>query len=244
MLVLARALKGWLDKRICWRETRFAMPLRAHGARTYRISGAFLDAAREVLLEVGSPTDLFGLLRKVLEVRPLRSREDILGQELYKAAKTGEHGFVVERYPRFKLRKSGRSLGLPARGYLAAAFRVLGSPGAPRGYVDGREIARQALGAGLLTTVSPVPEYWMSVRMGQCPEAFLRSGSLKVGLVDWRGAGVANSASVLRKIPQRTGGDQGMTEGIYERDSSHCSPRDSVCWKRGCNSWGGNIPPL
>ncbi len=194
------------------------MPLRAHGARTSRIPGAFLDAAREVLLEVGSPTDLFGLLRSVLEVRPLRLSEDLLGQELYKAAKTGEHSFVVEGYPRFKLRKTGRSRGLPARGYLAAAFKVLGSPGVPHGYVDVREIARQARGAGLLSTVSPVPEYWMCVRMGQCPEGFLHSGSLKVGLVDWRGAGVASPASVLTKIPQGTGSDQGMTECIYERD--------------------------
>ena len=175
--MLAHTLKGWLDNHICWPETRIAMPLRPDGARASRISGAFLDAAREVLLEVGSPTDLFDLLRKVLEVRPLRLSQEILGQELYKAAKTGEHGFVVEGYPRFKLRKSGRSLELPARGYLAAAFSVLGSPGVPRGYVDAREIARQARGAQLLTTSTPVPEYWMCVRMGQCPEAFLDSGS-------------------------------------------------------------------
>ena len=189
-----------------------------HRAKTSRISSAFLSAAREVLLQAGSPTDLFGLVGSVLEGRPLRLREELLGQEVYKVAKTGEQGFVVESYPRFKLKKSGRSLGFPVRGYLGVAFTVLNSPDAPRGYVDVREIARQACGVGFLTTMSAVPEYWMSVKMSQYPEAFLHSGSLKVGLMDWRVPGVGSSVLVPRRTPHGTGSDQGITDGIYERD--------------------------
>jgi hypothetical protein len=191
---------------------------RADRPKTSRVSGAFLNIAREVLVRRGSPTELFGLLRDVLERRPSRLSAEILGQELYKAAKTGGHGFLVESYPRFKLKELARSVALPARGYIGAAFRVLSSPDAPRGYVDVREIARQACDAGVLTTVSAVPEYWMSVKMNLDTEAFLRSGSLMIGLTDWRVPGVGSSALVPRRTRLARGGVQGITDGIYERD--------------------------
>lgn len=137
-----------------------------------RISGAFLDTMREVLSRVGSPTQVTELIELALKIRPLQASPQLLGQELYRIAKTGERGFVVNEYPSFRLKKPGPRAQLPDRGYVAAALRVLNSRSAPPGYVDVREITRLASEAGILQAHSPLPEYWMVVMMEDVPDVF------------------------------------------------------------------------
>lgn len=150
-----------------------------------------------------------------LKVRPLQ-RQGLLGQELYKAAKCGQGGFVVEGYPSFKLMKLKARTLLSTHGYIAAAVKVLSSPDSQHEYVDVREIAQKALDVGILRTVSPVPEYWMSIQLDSSPGIFLRSGHLMLGLDTWRQSGYASPAS-RRKLKQGHR-SLGITEGIYERD--------------------------
>jgi hypothetical protein len=184
--------------------------------RNDRVSGGFLGAARRVLSEKGVPTELSALVGVALERRPLTTGAEILGQDLYWAAKCGEDGFVVEEYPRFKLMKLKPKTRLPSRGYVAAAFKVLSSPDSYRGHLDVREIAQRALEARYLKTVSPVPEYWMSVQLASSPGVFLRSGQLTLGLNDWRQP--TNVSAAARKMSAQGRRPSGITEGIYERD--------------------------
>jgi len=192
------------------------MRVRAQPVKRSRISGAFLDTARQVLSKVGSPTQVTELVDLVLKIRPLQIGPHLLGQELYRTAKTGERGFVVEEYPCFKPKKPGPRTQLPNRGYVAAAMRVLSSPSAPGGYVDVREIARLACEAGILHTHSPVPEYWMFVMMDKRPDVFLCSGQLTLGLMEWQQTPYVNGPARKRRRAGRT--SSGITEGIYERD--------------------------
>ena len=192
------------------------MNLRGQPVKRSRISGAFLNTAREVLSRVGSPTEITELIDLALKIRPLQVGPQLLGQELYRIAKTGEGGFVVKEYPSFRLKKPGPRVQLPNRGYLAAAMRVLDSPSAPPGYVDVREIARLAGEAGILHAQSPVPEYWMVVMMEEVPDVFLSSGQLTVGLMEWQQTRNVNGPT--RKRRQTDSGSSGITEGIYERD--------------------------
>lgn len=194
------------------------MPPLAQPGKNTRISIAFLDTAHEVLSELRSPTEILGLVAMALKVRPLRTSEELLGQEVYKLAKTGTHGFVVEEYPCFKLRKTRPTIRFPRRGYAAAALRVLSPSNAPRGHVDVREIAERAREAGILDTISPVPEYWMSVMIDRRPDAFSRSGLLKVGLRDLSQTPAADRARASRKNSQGTPSGSSLTERIYERD--------------------------
>ncbi|MGA2606971.1 MAG: endonuclease NucS domain-containing protein [Terriglobia bacterium] len=192
------------------------MRLQPQPAKHTRISGAFLDTARQALSEAGSPTEVTTLVDIVLKTRPLRKSPELLGQELYKTAKTGERGFVVEEYPSFKRKRLGPRTQLPNRGYLAAAMSVLSSPNVPRGYVDVREIARLACEAGILQTVSPVPEYWMCLMMGQRPDVFARSGLLTIGLIDWRQTAAVSGAATKKTEAARR--PSSIAEAIYERD--------------------------
>jgi hypothetical protein len=180
------------------------------------ISSVFLDTARRLLSETESPTEVSTLVDMALKVRPLRISRERLGQELYKAAKCGEGGFAVEEYPRFKLMKVTAKASLPSRGYIAAAVKVLSSQDPPRGYVDVREIAQETLEAGILQTVSPVPEYWMSVHLDSSPRVFSRSGRLALGLSHWRLPSHTIAAAPKRSASGRR--SSGITEGIYERD--------------------------
>ncbi len=192
------------------------MRVKSQPVKRTRISGAFLETAREVLSRVGSPTRVTKLIDQALKIRPLQVVPQLLGQELYRIAKTGERGFVVKEYPSFRLKKRGQRAQLPNRGYVAAAMRVLNSPSAPPGYVDVREITRLAGEAGILHAHGPVPEYWMVMMMEELPGVFLSSGQLTVGLMEWQQ--IRNINGPTRKRRQADGVSSGITEGIYERD--------------------------
>lgn len=194
------------------------MKLRSQPHKGSRISGSLLGTANRVLAELGSPTEICALVAKVLVARPLRMTETLLGQEVYKAAKTGEQGLVVETYPSFKLMKNGPRIGLPRRGYLAAASMVMSSLGVPRLCLDIREVARQAREAGFLDTVSPVPEYWMYVKLREYPKVFSREGSLTVGLMDWRQGTSARIRAVIQGAARRSHEGASLGKRIYERD--------------------------
>ena len=189
---------------------------RVRAIEKIRVSGAFMESASQILSDTGSPKDVSTLVDMALKLRPLRMGRHLLGQELYKAAKSATSELVVREYPSFKLRKRKPHTPLPKRGYVAAAMKILGSPGTPRGYVDVREIARQARDLAILPAASPVPEYWMSVMLAGRSDTFSRSGHLALGLFD-RGHGPKVIGPETRRLQLRPG-PPALTEGIYERD--------------------------
>lgn len=141
----------------------------------------FVETALDLLDQRG-PMEIFTLVRTVLRTRtsakpgnrpgnkllrmereqpwltPLKQKQNLLGDRLFRMAKQELHGLVVREYPSFRLKETVHLQSLPKRGRLRGAYDVLAGS---RQYTDLRTITQRAIEARRLVSVSPIPEYWM-----------------------------------------------------------------------------------
>jgi Holliday junction resolvase-like predicted endonuclease len=188
-----------------------------------KLSEAVLQVAERLVVKAGSAIEVMTLVRRALRIRPIKRGEDpigheLIGQELYKAAKLGACAVCVAAYPSFKLRRRGWPRGVVRRGYVGAAYRVLTGQRSHGRYVDVREVARLGLEQEVLKTVSQVPEYWMYVKIRESPGLFAQSGNLSIGLSRPESARGRRRPLAGPSPAAVDEGDAHLTRRMYERD--------------------------
>jgi hypothetical protein len=163
---------------------------------------SWIDVAIAIVEESG-PTEIFKLVDTATKRKSVRKDPNQLGDQLFRVAKQNQRGLVIAEYPSFRLKSSTPPRDFPARGRMAAAYKVLNLF---RDYMDIRAITEKALGAGVLKSVSGTPEYWMYEALTCYRAVFSQRGALKIGI------GAIPTIPAASDKPSQSGLDQSIHE--------------------------------